>query len=124
MSTFPVTSVTLIAKIKSLAPGEDSAAWVRFWNSYSAAIRPAYSAAACCSASPKSGRKVTSTSMPRLWHSSMARRTGADTPSSSKVINQFLYFFNTFFNVGVMPSASLRMAMSLGCTTSTMPSGS
>ncbi len=39
MSTFPVTSVTLIAKIKNLAPGEDSAAWVRFWNSYSAAIR-------------------------------------------------------------------------------------
>ena len=39
MSTFPVTSLTLIAKIKNLAPGEDSAAWVRFWNSYSAAIR-------------------------------------------------------------------------------------
>ena len=39
MSTFPVTSATLIAKIKNLAPGEDSAAWVRFWNSYSAAIR-------------------------------------------------------------------------------------
>ena len=39
MSTFPVTSVTLIAKIKNLAPGEDSAAWVRFWNSYSDAIR-------------------------------------------------------------------------------------
>lgn len=39
MSTFPVTSVTLIAKIKNLAPGEDSVAWVRFWNSYSAAIR-------------------------------------------------------------------------------------
>ena len=39
MSTFPVTSVTLIAKIQNLAPGEDSAAWVRFWNSYSAAIR-------------------------------------------------------------------------------------
>jgi DNA-directed RNA polymerase specialized sigma24 family protein len=29
----------LIAKIKNLAPGEDSAAWVRFWNSYSDAIR-------------------------------------------------------------------------------------
>ena len=39
MSTFPVTSATLIAKIKNLAPGEDSAAWVRFWNSYSSAIR-------------------------------------------------------------------------------------
>ena len=39
MSTFPVTSVTLIAKIRDLAPGEDSAAWVRFWNSYSDAIR-------------------------------------------------------------------------------------
>ena len=39
MSSFPVTSVTLIAKIKNLAPGEDSAAWVRFWNSYSDAIR-------------------------------------------------------------------------------------
>ena len=39
MSTFPVTSATLIAKIKDLAPGEDSAAWVRFWNSYSSAIR-------------------------------------------------------------------------------------
>jgi RNA polymerase sigma factor (sigma-70 family) len=39
MSTFPVTSATLIAKIKNLPPGEDSAAWVRFWNSYSAAIR-------------------------------------------------------------------------------------
>ena len=39
MSTFPVTSVTLIAKIKNLAPGEDSAAWVRFLNAYSDAIR-------------------------------------------------------------------------------------
>ena len=39
MSTFPVTSVTLIAKIKKLAPGEDSAAWVRFWDTYSGAIR-------------------------------------------------------------------------------------
>lgn len=40
MSTmFPVTSVTLIAKIRDLAPGEDSAAWVRFWDSYSLAIR-------------------------------------------------------------------------------------
>lgn len=39
MSVFPVTSVTLIAKIKSLAPGEDSAAWVRFWDTYGLAIR-------------------------------------------------------------------------------------
>lgn len=37
--SFPVTSVTLIAKIKDLAPGEDSAAWVRFWDTYSLAIR-------------------------------------------------------------------------------------
>jgi len=39
MSTFPVTSVTLIAKIKNLSPGEDSAAWVRFWDMYQGAIR-------------------------------------------------------------------------------------
>jgi len=39
MSAFPVTSVTLIAKIKDLAPGEDSAAWVRFWDTYQGAIR-------------------------------------------------------------------------------------
>ena len=39
MSAFPVTSVTLIAKIKGLAPGEDSAAWVRFWDTYQGAIR-------------------------------------------------------------------------------------
>lgn len=38
-SAFPVTSVTLIAKIKDLAPGEDSAAWVRFWDTYQGAIR-------------------------------------------------------------------------------------
>ena len=38
-NTFPVTSVTLIAKIKNLAPGEDSAAWVRFWDMYQGAIR-------------------------------------------------------------------------------------
>ena len=36
MSAFPVTSVTLIAKIKNL---EDSAAWVRFWDTYQGAIR-------------------------------------------------------------------------------------
>ncbi len=39
MSSFPVTSVTLIQKIKTLAPGEDGAAWVRFWDAYSGAIR-------------------------------------------------------------------------------------
>ena len=39
MSAVPVTSVTLIAKIKNLAPGEDSAAWVRFWDTYQGAIR-------------------------------------------------------------------------------------
>ena len=39
MSAFPVTSVTLIQKIKTLAPGEDGAAWVRFWDTYSLAIR-------------------------------------------------------------------------------------
>ena len=39
MSAFPVTSVTLIQKIKTLSPGEDSAAWVRFWDTYSLAIR-------------------------------------------------------------------------------------
>ena len=37
--TFPVTSVTLIAKIRDLGPGQDSAEWVRFWDSYSIAIR-------------------------------------------------------------------------------------
>lgn len=37
--SFPVTSATLIQKIKTLAPGEDGAAWVRFWDSYAAAIR-------------------------------------------------------------------------------------
>lgn len=39
MSAFPVTSVTLIAKIRNLGPGKDSAEWVRFWDSYSLAIR-------------------------------------------------------------------------------------
>ena len=38
-ASFPLTCVTLIAKIKQLSPGEDSSAWVRFWNSYSLAIR-------------------------------------------------------------------------------------
>ncbi len=39
MSAFPETSVTLIAKIKHLAPGEDAAAWVRFWDAYAPALR-------------------------------------------------------------------------------------
>ena len=39
MSAFPVTSVTLIQKIKTLSPGEDGAAWVRFWDTYAGAIR-------------------------------------------------------------------------------------
>ncbi len=39
MSAFPVTSATLIAKIRNLGPGNDSAEWVRFWDSYSLAIR-------------------------------------------------------------------------------------
>ena len=39
MRAFPVTSVTLIQKIKTLAPGEDDAAWVRFWDTYAGAIR-------------------------------------------------------------------------------------
>ena len=39
MNAFPETSATLIQKIKTLAPGEDGAAWVRFWDSYAAAIR-------------------------------------------------------------------------------------
>ena len=39
MSTFPVTSFTLIAKIKDLPPGEDVAAWARFWELYAPAMR-------------------------------------------------------------------------------------
>ena len=38
-ANFPETSVTMIARIKNLGPGSDSAEWVRFWNSYSLAIR-------------------------------------------------------------------------------------
>ena len=38
-TSFPLTSVTMIAKIRDLGPGADSAEWVRFWNSYSLAIR-------------------------------------------------------------------------------------
>ena len=38
-SSFPLTSVTLIAKIRDLGPGRDSSEWVRFWDSYSLAIR-------------------------------------------------------------------------------------
>lgn len=39
MKAFPATSATLIAKIRNLGPGNDSAEWVRFWDSYSIAIR-------------------------------------------------------------------------------------
>jgi len=39
MSTFPPTSVSLIAKIKELPPGEDGAAWTRFWELYAPAMR-------------------------------------------------------------------------------------
>lgn len=39
MSSFPVTSATLIAKIRNLGPERDSAEWVRFWDLYSIAIR-------------------------------------------------------------------------------------
>ena len=38
-ATFPKTSMTLIARIRDLGPGRDSAEWVRFWDSYSLAIR-------------------------------------------------------------------------------------
>ena len=39
MSTFPETSFTLIAKIKDLAQGQDSAVWNRFWDLYAPAMR-------------------------------------------------------------------------------------
>ena len=39
MSTFPPTSVSLIARIKDLPPGEDGAAWARFWDLYASAMR-------------------------------------------------------------------------------------
>jgi len=39
MSVFPRTSVTLIARLRELGPGRDSTEWVRFWDSYSLAIR-------------------------------------------------------------------------------------
>ena len=39
MSTFPETSFTLISKIKDLPPGEDGAAWARFWELYAPAMR-------------------------------------------------------------------------------------
>lgn len=39
MSTFPETSFTLIAKIKTLPPGQDAAAWARFWDLYAPAMR-------------------------------------------------------------------------------------
>lgn len=38
-STFPETSFTLIAKIKDLAKGQDSAVWNRFWDLYAPAMR-------------------------------------------------------------------------------------
>ena len=38
-SAFPVTSMTLIAKIQRLGPGQDSSEWVRFWDTYASAIR-------------------------------------------------------------------------------------
>ena len=39
MRAFPLTSATLIQKIKTLSPGADDAAWVRFWDMYAGAIR-------------------------------------------------------------------------------------
>ena len=39
MNTFPPTSFSLIAKIKDLPPGEDGAAWARFWELYAPAMR-------------------------------------------------------------------------------------
>lgn len=39
MKTFPPTSISLIAKIKDLPPGEDGAAWARFWELYAPAMR-------------------------------------------------------------------------------------
>ena len=38
-AVFPATSATMIARIRDLGPGGDSAEWVRFWNTYSLAIR-------------------------------------------------------------------------------------
>lgn len=38
-TSFPETSFTLIAKIKDLPPGQDAAAWTRFWNLYAPAMR-------------------------------------------------------------------------------------
>lgn len=38
-AVFPATSATMIARIRDLGPGGDSAEWVRFWNMYSLAIR-------------------------------------------------------------------------------------
>jgi len=38
-NAFPETSFTLIAKIKDLPPGQDAAAWTRFWNLYAPAMR-------------------------------------------------------------------------------------
>ena len=37
--TFPKTSFTLISRIRDLPPGEDGAAWTRFWELYAPAMR-------------------------------------------------------------------------------------
>lgn len=39
MGTFPHTSFSLIARIRDLPPGEDGAAWARFWELYAPAMR-------------------------------------------------------------------------------------
>ena len=39
MSVFPVTSLTLVKKLAAEIPGEDEAAWARFFNLYTPAIR-------------------------------------------------------------------------------------
>ena len=38
-AAFPLTSITLIQKIKSMPPGGDEAHWVRFWDLYAPAMR-------------------------------------------------------------------------------------
>ena len=38
-NAFPVTSITLIQKFKSMPPGGDEAHWVRFWDLYAPAMR-------------------------------------------------------------------------------------
>ena len=39
MSSFPETSVTMVAKLRDLGPEADAAEWVRFWDMYSPALR-------------------------------------------------------------------------------------